>query len=558
MPRYLRSEHHLFLVLACSAALGLYQLDWGLAFGTNDWTHSWTVDAMEPLIALGIVRRSFSSWNSGWFYFKYPLGYPLLLSAALSPYLGYLFVTKQVHQLSSSYPYGLSKPEHALLILALIQRVLNVTFVVATVALVYGLSRRLFDKRTGYLAAWFAATCYPVVYYAHTSNVDASYVFWLTLALYCAMIAGETDAKLPWTGLGLAAGMAMCTKEQAFGFLLPLPFLALAARAHTHGTARAWWSAPALAMAATAVVTVLVADNILFNPLGFVARLAFLLGHPLKPIAAPLKPVEFHWFKGAYELTHLRQLAAAMGSGLGVPLTCLIVVGMAVVVWRAPRRVAWLLLPMLGYYYLSLRGQGAIRIRYCMPLFVVAVIPAAAFLMQELGRHAQRKLMRLGVLSVIGALSLLGVARGIELTLLLRNDSRRQAERWIQAHLSDGARGETYQKPTYLPRFARRLNVSFIEMPQRSIAEFRKRQPDFVVVSSASHDTISQVWNPDWQKTRTFALPVADAAQFVEALELGTLGYRSVATFRQHPRLLHLSTTGLCPQITIYQRDGGP
>jgi 4-amino-4-deoxy-L-arabinose transferase-like glycosyltransferase len=551
-----RWDTWLLAVLAVSAALGLYQLDWGLAFGTSDWTHSWTVDAMEPLTALGIVHKSFGSWNSGWFYFKYPLGYPLLLSAALSPYLGYLTLTGQIHRVASTYPYGFSKPEHALFVLAMIQRLLNVAFVVGTVALVYGIGRRLFGKHTGYLAAWFAATCYPVVYYAHTSNVDASYVFWMTLALYAAVVASETDKTLPWTGLGLAAAMALSTKEQAFGFLLPLPLLALAVRVRAYRSVRACWSRPALVMVAAAVLTVLVANNILFNPLGFVARIAFLLGHPLKPVDVPLKPVEFAWFKGGLEWTYLRQLWGALDSGFGLPLACLVLAGAVLAVWQAPRISVWLLLPMGTYYYLSLRGQQLVTLRYSLPFLLPAATVAAALLdaLRTRPRHAA---LRGGAAVLIVGLGVLALGRGIELDLLLRGDARHQAETWMRAHVPDGARGEIYQKPTYLPRFPRRLQVNYIAMEQRSVEEFQQRRPDYVVLSSASRKSISHIWNPDWRTTRTLLLEVPDAARFVAALRDGSLGYHRVAGFRQHPQLLRVSTTGLCPEITIYARDGG-
>jgi 4-amino-4-deoxy-L-arabinose transferase-like glycosyltransferase len=553
--RYPGWDRWLIGVLAVSAALGIYQIDWGLPVGTDSWTHSWTVDAMEPLTILGIVHHSFSHWNSGWFYFKYPLGYPLLVAVVFAPYLGFLLLSGGWHHLSSAYPYGLAHPERTLFTLAIVQRSLNVAFTVGTVGLVYAIGCRLFRRSAALLGAWFVATAYPVVYYARTSNVDASYVFWLMLALYCAIVASATEQRLPWIGLGFAAGMAVSTKEQAFGFLLPLPLLAVTARVRAQGTVRVLWSRAALLMAVAAIGTAIVANNALVNPLGVVARIAFLLGHPLKPIDVPLKPVEFAWFKGHAEWVYLGQLWESLSSGLGLPGAALAAAGM-VAVWRAPRAAVWLFIPMIGYYYLSLRAQVLISLRYSLPLLVLAALLAAAFL-DELRVRSHRAVMRRTVFVVILLLSALGLSRAVELTLLLRNDSRHQAELWMKAHVPDGARGEMYQKPTYLPRFPRRLQVNFIEMPQRSIEHFEQRRPDFVVLSSASRKTTSHIWNPDWRTTRTVLLEVPEAMRFMAALKNGSLGYHVVATFRQDPRLLHVRTTGLCPEITIYARDGG-
>ena len=549
-----RWDPWLAVVLGVAALLGLYQLDWGIAVGTEDWTHSWTVDALEPLTVLGIVHRSFSGWNSGWFYFKYPLGYPLMLSAALAPYLGYIFATGGLHRLTGAYPYGFAQPEHTLFVLAILQRSLNVLFTIGTVALVFGIGRRLFGRRVAVLGAWFVATCYPVIYYAHTSNVDASYVFWLVLALYCAIAARTSERRWPWVGMGLAAAMALSTKEQAFGFLLPLPVLVLIERVRSPGSLRVCWR-PVLLMAATAIITLVLANNILFNPLGFVARLAFLLGHPLKPVTVPLKPVEFAWFKGGLELTYLRQLGEALDSGFGLPLAGLVVVGAALVAWQAPRDALWLLVPMGTYYYLSLRGQQLITLRYSLPFLVVAALLAAA-LLDGLHRRARQAVVRGSAAALILALGVLALGRGIELDLLLRGDSRHQAEAWMRTHLPDGARGEVYQKPTYLPRFPRRLQVNYVAMEQRSVADFQSRRPDFVVLSSASLKSISHIWNPDWRTTRTMLLEVPNASQFVVALRGGALGYHRVAIFRQHPRLLRMRTTGLCPEIAVYVANG--
>lgn len=546
-------DRALLAVLAVSAALGIYQIDWGLPVGTDSWTHSWTVDAMEPLTVLGIVNHSFSRWNSGWFYFKYPLGYPLLLSGILAPYLGVLHLSGGLHKLSSAYPYGFARPDRALFTLAILQRGLNVAFTLGTVVLVYAIGCRLFRRRAALLAAWFVATSYPIVYYARTSNVDASYVFWLMLALYCAIVASETERGRPWFGLGLAAGMALSTKEQAFGFLLPLPFLVLVPRVRAHG-ARALWSRPVLLMAGAAIATMIVANNALFNPLGVVARIAFLMGHPLKPVDVPLKPVEFAWFKGQLEWTFLRQLWESLDSGLGIAVACLAIAG-AIGLWRLPRAATWLLVPTVAYYYLSLRAQVLISLRYSLPVVVLAAITAAV-LLDELRVRSRPGAVRSAVLVATVLLSALSLSRAIELTLLLRDDSRHQAEVWMKTHVPDGARGETYQKPTYLPRFPRRLQVSFIEMPQRTVDQFQQRQPDFIVLSSASRRTTTHIWNPDWRKTRTVLLAVPEAVRFIGALKKGTLGYHPVATFHQEPRLVHVRTTGLCPEITVYARDG--
>ncbi len=547
--RRLRVDPWLLAILIACAALGAYQIDWGLPAGE----HSWAVDGLEPVTVLGILHRSFSHWNSGWFYFKYPLAYPLLLGLLYAPYLVWLKVAGAWAHPATSYPYGFAHPEKALYVLALLGRSLSLLFTLGTVAAAYGIGRRLFGRRAARLAAFLVGTCYAVVYYAHTMNVDASYLFWQMLALYCGVCASQTERPLPWAGMGMAAAMAVSTKEQAFGFLLPLPFIALFLRGREEAGWSVLWSRGTVAMAVAAVGTALLANNALFNPLGLVARLAFLLGHPLARVDAPLKPVEFAWFKGALEATYLRQLWQGLRSALSTPIAWLGIAG-AVTVWRRPRAALWLLVPIVSYYYLSLRGQQLITMRYALPLTLLVAVLAAGLLAQLLA-IATTATSRAAVVALCTAICALGLARGVELDVLLHNDSRYHAEAWMRVHLAASRRGEVYQKPTYLPRFAPPLTVREIPLEERSVAAVKRRRPDFIVVSSESHKSISHRWSADWRTTHDLLEPVPEAVELVEALRDGRIGYRPMAVFTQRSWLLQPKITGLAPRITIYGRD---
>ncbi len=536
-------------ILFVSLIVSSYHLNWGLPNGNR----SWAADALGPATALGVVSRSFADWNSGWFYFKYPLGHPLLLAVTYVPYLGYLLVTGGWRAPTSTYPYGFADPERALFVLAMCGRMLSVLLAIGTVALTYAIGERLGGKQAGRLSAWFVATCYPVVYYAHTTNIDEAYLFWLILALYCALAAGQTDDWLPWGGLGLAAAMAVATKEQAFAFLLPLPFLVLLSRGRVHGGVRVCWSRPTLVMVGTAIAVAAVATNALFNPMGFVSRMAFVLGRPLQPVAVRLLPVEFAWFKGAKEWQYLSQLWDGVESAFGTLLALLVAAG-AVAILRRPRAAGWLLVPVVAYYYLSLRGMELIALRYLLPLLVVAAV-LAALLIEQLDARMPTKVARIAVRGVVLTLALLALARAIELDLLLETDARYQAEAWLEEHLPVGASGEVYQKPTYLPRFRKRWPVSLVPMEARTVHGIREREPDFIVLSSISRRSMFSVWNPDWRSTRTLLLREPEAARMIEAIENGSLGYRRAAVFAQRPRLIRSRITSLCPEISIYVRE---
>jgi 4-amino-4-deoxy-L-arabinose transferase-like glycosyltransferase len=536
--------------LALAFLLDVYQLHWGLPNG-ND---SWGADALGPITVLGIVRRSFTQWNSGWYFFKYPPGYPFCLAAVFSPYLLYLRLSGQwAHPVAHS-PYGFADPERALFVLAMLGRCLSVAFALGVVAVAYGIGRRLFGITAGRLAAFFVATAYPIIYYAHTTNLDIGYLFWLVLALHAALVAAEGDRVLPWAVLGVAAAMAVSFKEQGFAWLLPLPVLVLAARMRASGSVRVLWSRPAWAMAFAAIATAVVANNVFFNPVGFAARIAFLLGRPLEPTTARLAPVEFAFWKGGKEWVYLTQLWDCLESSLGGPLL-LLALGALVLLWRRPRAALWLLVPALSHYYVSLRGLDLIRLRYVLPLSVLAAILAAALLADAYEANDGR-LWRGAVRVAAAVFCVFSLARAAELEWLFLTDSRYQAEAWIAANLPPQATAEYYQKATYLPRWRRRAGrAERIPMPERTVAAFARRRPDVVLLSSASRQSIAQIWNPDWRETRNLLKPVPAAQRFLEALQSGELGYRRAATLRQSTRLLRLEITSLAPEITIYVRS---
>ncbi len=545
-----KSDLGLLLALAAGGALFLNGITWGLPEGS----HSWAVDALEPVTVLGIVKNSFSRWNSGWFYFKYPLAYPFTAAALYAPYLAFLYVTGRWTHPRSEYPYGFSNPESALFALALLGRLLNTAFSLATIAVIYAVAQRLFGRWSARLAAWFTATCYPVVYYAHTMNVDASYLFWLFASLWLAWIAGGSDKYGPWFLLGFCAAMSLATKEQAFGFLAPLPLLALreflrAGGSWPKGLQRVGVSGIAL------VLTFGLANNGLYNPLGILARFAYLLGRPITPVEAPLKPVAFALFKGHLERTYLAQLWDGLTSALGTPLVAVALIGAAVFL-RNFRIWSWLAIPSFAYYYLSLRGQQLITMRYALPAILCTLIFGSGLL----GRWIQNARGRGGTVSLVAAalLGALSLARGCELDAVLENDTRYQAEAWLRSHLPAGARGEVYQKPTYLPRPQPGLAVVTVPPEDRTIEKFLERRPHFVVLSSASAKSISHRWNRDWRTTGQLLVQLPEAQQFVAALQAGRLPYRKVAVFQHKTRWIRLRITGLSPKITIYVRSDVP
>ena len=233
-------------------------------------------------------------------------------------------------------------------------------------------------------SAFLVATAYPVVYYAHTTNLDISYCFWLLLALYAAIVASESERLAAVDRRSAsAAAMALSTKEQGFAFLLPLPFMALAAaRTRIDRRGVRCWPAPVLWMIGAGAVDACWSPTTCWSiRSGFVGRIAYLLGHPFGAgLQARLAPVEFALWKGAEGVVYV---AASVGRPRRARSGCRCwrwpALG-AIAVWRRPRAAVWLLVPAVALYYLSLRGLELITLRYLLPITVVAPILAGGLL----------------------------------------------------------------------------------------------------------------------------------------------------------------------------------
>ena len=544
-----RPDNWLLAILALSVVLNSWHLQWGLPNGN----YSWAADGIGPITALSVARHGFGSWNSGWFYFKYPPAWPFLLVTVSAPYLGWLYLTGAWRHPSATYPYGFADPERSLFVMAMIGRGLSVLFGVGIVAVAYGIADRCFGRSAARWSALLVATAYPIVYYAHTTNLDISYCFWLILALYAAIVASDTPRPLPWITLGVAAALALSTKEQGFAFLLPLPFMAAAARVRATGTVRAIWAAPTWWMLGAGAIALVLANNVLINPMGFAGRIAYLLGRPLGHVEARLAPVEFAIWKGAKEWVYAAQLWDGLSSSLGLVLVALAGAG-AIAAWRRPRAALWLLVPVVALYYLSLRGLELITLRYLLPITVVGLILAGA-LLADLWSRLGRGAARWPAAIALAAVAVLSLARAIEVDRLLVTDSRYAAERWMSTHVPHAVRAEIYQKPAFLPRFRDGMTAAWVPIAARTRAGLLDRRPDVIVTSSASHKSITHTWAADWRETRTLLTADPGAVDLLNGLESGELPYRVGAVFRQDPVLIRNRITSIAPEIVVYVRS---
>ena len=557
------------LLLVGAAVLDLYAIGWGVPNGNE----TWATDSIQPLAPLSIVRRMVvEPWNSGWFWFKYPPGHPLLLVAAYAPYLAWLKLTGGLGTPAADYPHGFADPEAAMGVLALVGQLVSAAMGVGCVGLAYATVRRLWGWRAGAAAGLLVAFSYPIVFYAHTTNVEVPYLCWTALAVY-AVARLVSDATGRWFAVfAAAAAMAVSTKELVAPFLLALGGAVVAVRWWREGGWRPPRGAPAGVAAGLAVMVV--ANDVIGNPLGFLHRVQFLT-HTIDPdvrarYAPYYFPIELGGHRGLdVELTQLRAVGEAVVASLGWPTTLLAGVGLAVAARTHPVGTAVLVTAALGYYVAGLRAMIALTMRYVLPVVFVASL-FAGVAVARLVRPGRARALRALVATAAVAYA---IGYGWDVDRMLAGDGRYDAEAWL-ANLPPGARIEVYQRPTYLPRLPSHLRPERIGFEQIDTAAFRRRRPDYVLVSSAGIGGLTIRYAEDWQGAgagdgRDDLVPARRLGdrvlnyqhrrnrKFLAGLVSGRLGYRPVARFRVDPWIDRPLIGSLNPEITIYARADG-
>ena len=550
----------LVAILLVSVCINTVGITWGLP---ND-NVTWAADALQPLTPMAIGKHVMfgEKWNSGWFYFKYPLGHPLLLLVAQAPYLAWLRVTGQFHTPSSTYPYGFKDPEPELSGLALLTRIVSALLSVGVAALAYAIATSLFGPAAGVVAAALGAGCYPFVFYGHTSNVDMPLLFWIALAVAAALWCAEHNSTGAALVSGVAVAMALLTKEQSVGVLVAVPVMWWLRRDRGwqwREVVRHAWTAGAALVAVTIIV-----GNVWWNPAGYINRWRFLLGILPAEIREKYAPYQFlvqvpKGFSLAGEMTHLFKVAAVVAQALTVPVMLLCVGGAAWALWRRPRFAAIPLLLIASYYVFSLRAAALVPVRYTMPLLYGMLIlgsAAAGAVIDAVGGLTQNGLRIAATAMMVVALGCAWLP-GIEIDRLLKNDPRYAAEQWLRAHASAPARIETYQQPTYLPRFDPTMKVSKVPVSDRTIELFQQRHPDFVVLSSGGRAGLTGRYVKDWQPGKPIFADFESAKLFFDRLRSEQLGYRQVARFHTSSRWITPRINSVNPEITIFAPGSG-
>ncbi len=559
-PGSRRQRLALGFLLAASLTLNVVALHWGLPNGNR----TWAADALQPLTPLSVGRHVWfgEPWNSGWFYFKYPVGHPNLLLAAQAPVLVWMRWTGELGRPSPRYPHGFRNPEWSLSVLALVTRAVSALLGVGCVWLTYATVALYLPHVAAWLAASVLAGSAPFVFYSHTSNVDVPLLFWLMLSLWAALRSARSGSMLASAVAGAAAAMALLTKEQGIGFLAAVPLVWLIeARAGRTLCARALWRHAALAGLVFAGTTVGVA-NVAWNPSGYWNRWRFLMGTLPEEIRQRYAPYQFFtrvpravtWQE---EMTKLGRVSDSLARSLPPGGKWLALAGLVALVVSAPRLAVVAATLTASYYLGSLRALELVPIRYTLPVLWVATATLGGFAVA-----VSRLVIRSGLPAWIGTAAVSvwlawSLAPGAEVVRLLLRDPRYDAEAWLQGFSTQAKRVEVYQPETYLPRFPKRWSVVRVPLAERQIERFWARSPDLVVLSSGGKAGLVGRYARSWRPGEQLFTESALAREFFRALRAGELGYDVGPVFARWT-WLDLRIHSLNPTIEVYTRKPSP
>jgi 4-amino-4-deoxy-L-arabinose transferase-like glycosyltransferase len=546
VARLWKSQQGVVVPVVLAAFLHGYHLWWGLPNGNA----TWSVDALQPVTPLAVLHASFTQgWNSGWFYYKYPIGHALLLGILYLPYLGVLWLTGGWTAPSTSYPYGFADPEQALFVLAMIARTVSLLMGIASAVILFRICRRLLGVTAARWSTVAVVASPAVVFYAHTSNLDLPCLFWMVLAWELALRAHERPSRNVVLGFGAACGMALATKEQAAGWLVGLSLMIAAA--HVRGRMREGLSFSTaagrlVAGAAVGVLVLLLASNALYNPSGFYHRWAFLtdtLAPEVRERFAPRAP---------FLSLGLLPTPAAVGEAvtvvawsMGLPWFAFSLCGFVACLKTARVAVPAIAVPVLGYYFLSVAPLPDVTVRYLLPATLGVALFGGAMCeaLWSLGRAAR----------VLAAFALgFTLVQGAGVDYLLANDPRYQVENWLETNVAPGARIETYHKATHLPRRAGRGRFERPPFDRINRRDFGSRSPDLVLINLRDTDGITGRY--DKLEPRMVRQP--ENVEFLNALVSGELGYTPVRRFHLWwPLLPEGLIPSLNPPLVLFARQ---
>lgn len=409
-------------VLLLGVVLNTLEIGWGLPAMRG---RPWDIDSIAPNGPLGFASGYFIRIHET-FYAAYPLLHYMISAVLYAPYMLLVLLSGGVTlPAERGYPFGLENADQTLTVLTLISRFASVAMASGIVLIWYRIASKLFDRTAGVVAAFLTTTGFAFIYYAQTGNLDVPYLFWTSLALFHLVSIQKGDGKRPYLWFGVFSALAMATKDQAYGFFV-FPFLYLIydlwAKAALPRFKNVFRDVKTRQLFGGFVGAFVLGNNILLTPDYFVRHIRFLLAVVFESRYAVTE--SFIERRLDLPFSTFDSLVADYGIPLlGIPLVLLGFFSLA----RWVRPMSLLLLSGASYFATWLFVFGVPVDRYTLGLFLITNVAIGYTVSRWIRNREPARLV------VLGAVCALLVVSAFHLPRLLANDSRYDAEQFLQS-----------------------------------------------------------------------------------------------------------------------------
>lgn len=417
--------------------------------------------------------------------------------------------------------------------LILVGRALSALAFVLLVYATFRFARQLLGPTESFLAAFATALCYPLVYYAHTLNVDVPY---LCLGMFALGFAVRAANEGSGSRLVLAAGfaaLAMATKDQAYAwFVLVIPWV-IVRWMRPRGAPRPFpWGPATLAFVVSLAVYAL-AIGWPFDASGVRAHFEHITGAGSEAYRIYEKSI-------AGQLDLLHEVFLHLRDSLGLPLLGFAALGFVRLWLRDRSTFALLVLGAVSYHLTFLAVIRYCYQRFTLPVALLLFVAAAAGI-GWLFSHRQGRFAAM-LLSVV----LLGerAQRAIEVDAMLLDDPQGRAAAYLEATIQDGAEVAA----------ALELPLSNVELPEHAKVRLLSPGEDLRLAAGESRPRylVFSLYDP----MRTAFTPRPAAATVPETARVFGAEYVRIAVFA--PTMVHALRFGAAFQPTIGVYEAKP
>jgi len=534
-------------------AIALYAplIGWGAPHATApNRVKTFATDEILPLEALAEMRNTFVVSRPDRNY-GYPWWHYFVVAVAQAPYLAYLKVSGELQTPSPEYPFGLRDPVQALRWLTLIGRMVSVLMGAGVVVAAYYFANILWGRLAGVVTASLTMLNYLMFYYSRTGNLDAPAFFWsgVGLAIFAKIMgAGLTVGRAAW--LGVFAGLAMATKDQAVVIFLPLG-CCLATPWFDQSLERSARWRPIVAGLAASVAAYAVGTGLIVDPQRHITHVHALLFDPQRLSGASAYwPPHPRTLAGTINLfgDYLRKLAE-----MASPPVLLTAGAGALLALRSEPRLLILLLPVPALFLILIWPTGIVVLRYLLPLALL-ISAFAAYALMEMRRSRLRPLWVPSLVILCGWQLLVGA----DLTYAQYHDSRYEAAAWLEREARGGARVEYFGAAETMPGLPANIISGPVAGRAQWVGEFGHGPAVLRYLSKEGPEYVAII--PDWTSRPGMERSADCPPEVYDALREGAIGYSQAAFFPTRSLLggwrlrPPLDNPSVCPPVRIYAR----